>query len=215
MADADEKAYQQFLEGLVTGNRTVCRDIFKGWVDDDRSMMWLYEDVIRRALYTIGDRWERGEISVATEHLATAIAESLLNLIYPRLFQRPSANRSVVVACSANEYHQIGGKMVADFFELHGWRSLFLGANTPMPDLLKNIGEQKPDALAFSLAVQFNFEVFLKQLRAVREAYPTLPILVGGQALSWGGGSRIEEIPNTHCLGSLVDLEKWICDHSR
>jgi hypothetical protein len=26
----------------------------------------------------------------------------------------------------ANEYHQIGGKMVADIFELNGWRGYFV-----------------------------------------------------------------------------------------
>ena len=77
-----------------------------------------------------------------TEHLATAISESLLNLTYPRLFAQPRNGKSAVVTCVSNEYHQIGGKMVADIFELNGWRGHFLGANMPEADLkLRGPGE--------------------------------------------------------------------------
>ncbi len=92
----------------------------------------LYMDLFQRSLYAVGELWELNKISVAREHLATAITESLLNLVYPRLFENTPTGKKVVVSCAANELHQIGGKIVADFFELNGWESHFLGANTPV-----------------------------------------------------------------------------------
>lgn len=124
-----EAVYQRYLEGLLTNNRHQCQINFVQWLEATPELRTLYEDLVRRSLYKVGELWEQGKISVATEHLATAISESLLNLTYPRLFAQPRIGKSAVVTCVANEYHQIGGKMVADIFELNGWRGYFLGAN--------------------------------------------------------------------------------------
>ena len=50
----------------------------------------------------------------------------------------------------------------------------------------------------------------LQTAAAVRKEFPTLPILVGGQAFRWGGRERTEEIEGVRHLGSLADLESWI-----
>ncbi len=85
---------------------------------------------MRRALYDVGELWEQGKISVAGEHLATAISEGLLHLSYPRLFAAPRSGRLAVVAASVGERHQFGARMVADMFELHGWRTFGTWAPT-------------------------------------------------------------------------------------
>jgi hypothetical protein len=46
----------------------------------------LYKDLFQKSLYRVGEVWEFNRISVAREHLATAITEGFLNLIYPMLF---------------------------------------------------------------------------------------------------------------------------------
>jgi methanogenic corrinoid protein MtbC1 len=118
-----EESYERYLEGLLTGDRQRCQECFEQWLAATPELRTVYEDLVQRSLYAVGEMWERGKVSVATEHLATAISESLLNLAYPRLFAAPRVARSVVVTCVANEHHPIGGKMVADLFELRGWRS--------------------------------------------------------------------------------------------
>jgi hypothetical protein len=100
--------------------------------------------------------------------------------------------------------------MVADLFELHGWRGHFLGANTPDKDLLDLIQDKQPDAVAFSLTMFFNLESLLRKASAVRAQFPAVPILVGGQAFRWGGGERVREIEGAHYLASLDELESWM-----
>jgi len=142
--------------------------------------------------------------------LASAISEGLLNLVTPRLIAMPKSGRSVVVSCTANEHHQIGGRMVADFFEMNGWRSYFLGANVPVADLIALIREKQPDAVALSLAIYFNLETLLDTVRAIRAASAAIPILVGGHAFEDGGREQVEQFPGVHLLGSLRDLEVWL-----
>jgi methanogenic corrinoid protein MtbC1 len=209
-----DAAYRRYLDGLLANDRQQCRLSFEQWLESDAGLRSLYEDLVRRSLYEVGDLWERGRISVATEHLATAVTESLLNLAYPRLFAQPRMGKSAVVACVANEYHQIGGKMVADLFELNGWRGYFLGANTPVRDVKELIAAKRPDAVALSVAVAFNLDTLVTVATEIRAAFPELPILVGGQAFRWGGRERVERLSGVRFLASLDELEAWIKDHS-
>jgi methanogenic corrinoid protein MtbC1 len=207
---APEIAYRRYRDGLLANDRGQCRVTFEQWLDSDAELRGLYEDVVQRSLYEVGDLWERGHISVATEHLATATTESLLNLVYPRLFAQPRLGTSAVVACVANEYHQIGGKIVADIFELHGWRGYFLGANTPVRDVKALIEERRPDVVALSVTVAFSLDTLISAAAEIRAAFPDLPILVGGQAFRWGGRELAERVPGVRCLTSLGELEDWI-----
>ena len=86
------------------------------------------------------------------------------------------------MACVENEQHQVGIKMVADVFEMNGWESFFLGSGIPNAEFVRYIHEIKPDLIAISLSVYFNFNNLMKMLEILNGEFPDLPILVGGQA---------------------------------
>jgi methanogenic corrinoid protein MtbC1 len=152
---------------------------------------------------------------VAVEHLATAITERMLTLVHAQAFSGPPRDRSIIVACVADEYHQLGGRMIADFCEFRGWRGYFLGADTPLPDLLQMIEARRPTLLGLSLSVYSNLPALLRALQAVRAAYPDLPILVGGQAFRWGGLAAVQAFPSVFHVPSLDELERLLLTHER
>lgn len=205
-----EESYQTYLAALRSGNREQCRACFELWLAATPDLRVVYEGLVQRALYAVGDLWEQGEVSVATEHLATAISEGLLNLSYPRLFASPRKGLTAVVAATASEQHQLGAKMVADVLELHGWRAHFVGANTPQPDLLDLLHQVNADAVALSLTVYSNLPALLRTTTAIRANFPDLPVVVGGQAFRWGGRERVEQIAGVRCLATLADMESWL-----
>jgi methanogenic corrinoid protein MtbC1 len=207
---SQEETYRRYLDGLLTNNRQQCQECFELWLAATPELQSIYDDLVRRSLYEVGELWEQGKISVATEHMATAISESLLNLTYPRLFAQPRNGKSVVVSCVANEHHQIGGKMVADIFELHGWRGYFLGANTPVADLIAFIEDKQPDAVALSLAIVLNLDRLNRTVAEIHSAFPKLPVVVGGQALRWLEIEQVETLPGVRALKTLGELEAWI-----
>jgi MerR family transcriptional regulator, light-induced transcriptional regulator len=205
-----ETAYAEYLEALLQGDRPVCSRIVQDRFSAGAELKDLYVNLFQRSLYQVGDLWEQHRVSVAVEHRATAITERIMTIVQPAIFSGEPRQRSIIVACVADEFHQLGGRMVADLAELHGWRGHFLGANTPVEGLLQMIDQQKPEMLGLSFTVHFNLPALVKALDAVAGSFPGLPVLLGGQALRerWGGAAALRRYPDLRPVVTLDELER-------
>ena len=202
--------HKEFLDLLVMGNRIGCSEFVLKQLDNNVSIKSIYEDIIKNALYEVGELWEYNKISVATEHLASAIVETIINVLYYRVISHEKNNKKIVVACVENEFHQIGIKMVSDMFEMHGWTTNFLGANTPTHELINFTRTTKPDLLALSLSIYFHVPILEKMLQTIRKEFPDLPILVGGQAFRNGAKEVLLKYDNVTYLPDLHSVEIFI-----
>lgn len=201
---------KRYLENLLIGDRLACSAISKEYLSLNYSITDLYENIFKPALYEIGYLWETNQISVAAEHLATAITEGILNELFEQLVSKKRMNKKVVVACVEKELHQVGIKMVADTFEMMGWESFFLGGGIPLSELIRYIKDVKPDILAISLSVYFNFTNLVKMLESLREEFPDLQIIIGGQAFRYESSQLAERFGNVVLLSDLYLLKKYI-----
>ncbi|MFH0995228.1 MAG: cobalamin-dependent protein [Pseudomonadota bacterium] len=205
-----ESLYQNYFNSLLAGKRSECHDIVQNLLDAKIDIKVLYSDLFQRSMYSVGELWENNRITVANEHLATSITESLLNLAYPFVFATERTGRKAVISCSANEFHQVGGKMVADVFELNGWDGHFLGANSPAEDMVRFIQDVRPDVIGLSLAILTNIDHLKRSIEVVRADFPQIDLLVGGQAFRWGGIDTIRQYSCTEYIPSLSALEKML-----
>lgn len=205
-----DEQYAIYFEKLLEGDYEGCRAIVEEVLGSGTTVRDLYEDLFARSLHDVGDLWESNQISVAREHLATAVTERLMALVAPRIFAGEHLDRSAVVSCAANEIHQIGGRMVADILELNGWHAYFLGANTPPDDLASMLDEKLPDILALSVAIPSNLANLESAIQRVREARPALPIILGGQAFHHGGRDLPDRYQEVTLLESLAELETFV-----
>lgn len=204
----EQNSFEDFYNSLLAGDRSKSSAIASELLNYGISIKHLYEKIIRNSLYDIGKMWAEGKISVATEHMASAIVEAILNDQYPQISAMTKNNKTVIAACAENESHQIGLKMVADIFELNGWDAIFLGANTPKDDLLNFMKLRKPDALALSLSLDFNIPTINKTLESARNSFPAMPIIVGGQAFSRFNNFVLPD-SNTFLIKRLDDVEQF------
>ncbi|MFW6371304.1 MAG: cobalamin B12-binding domain-containing protein, partial [Bacteroidota bacterium] len=122
-----ESIYKDYQKQLLNGNRLACKDIVENLLKEGIQVRDIYLNLFQRSLYEVGALWEANKISVAIEHMCTAITESLINIVYPYLTPMPKVDKKAVVMCTPGEYHQIGARIVADYFELNQWDSYFLG----------------------------------------------------------------------------------------
>ncbi|MCX7913447.1 MAG: cobalamin-dependent protein [Thermodesulfovibrionales bacterium] len=143
-----------------------------------------YLKIVQPALYEIGNLWENGKISVAEEHLATAIVGRIMANIY-RKFPKKKGRLKAIVASSPNEYHELGGRIVADLLEMDGWDVHFLGANVPSDELIKLVKKIKPKIIGISVTMPFNIEkaeVLIKKIKGIETVKSK--IIVGGIAFN-------------------------------
>lgn len=205
-----DQAYPDYLRALLEGDKAACHQMVDALLEQDLDIKDLYIRLFQRSMYEVGKLWETGKISVAKEHVATAITETLLTLVYPRIFAAEHIGKSAVISCTANEYHQLGGKMVADLFELNGWDGHFVGSNTPVDGLLNLVEEKRPDVVGLSLSVYFNMPFLLRTADAVTTTFDGVHVIVGGHAFTWGGLSALRPYPGLTYVASLHDLETLI-----
>jgi MerR family transcriptional regulator, light-induced transcriptional regulator len=208
-----EEIYEQYLLNLLSGQRAQCARVVADLMNGGMPVKRLYTDLFQRSMYQVGELWEYNKISVSVEHLATSVTESLIAMTYPAIFGAEHVNKTAIVSCGSNEHHQIGARMVADIFELNGWNSHFLGANTPADDLIALVGDKKPDILALSLSVYHNLDPFVRTLEEVTAAFPDLPVLAGGQAFRWGGEDLGDQFPGVEVIRTIDELEARIRNH--
>jgi len=203
--------YDRYLDALLAGDGARCSREVTGLLEADVAIATLYTDLFQRSLYRVGELWETNRISVAVEHLATAITERLLAGVYPRLLSiRQPARHKAVVSCGVNEYHQVGARMVADVMELNGWDAWFLGASTPVNDLLGLIDDKKPDLVGLSLSMYFNIGPLKDLIQTLKAHYRQLDIFIGGQAFRWGGSDIAGQFANVTYVPSLDDLARTL-----
>lgn len=202
-----------FVAALIEGDREACERISQQVLSDTEPLR-LYLELFQPALYRIGDLWACSQISVAVEHRATAITEWLMNQVYPRFINPQRTGRRVILATVEEELHQVGVKMVADLFEHHGWDTHLPGAGCPTLQLLAVIDDLRPDALGLSCSVAWHFDTLQQMLRQLRDVWPDLPILIGGQALSQISDAALEGQDHTLWVSNLDQLEHWIIEQT-
>jgi len=205
-----QNTHKEFLNLLISGNRLMCSDFAQKYVNDNASIQGLYENILKKALYDVGELWEYNKISVATEHLASAIVEAILNEFYSKIILQKKINKTVIVACAENEFHQIGIKMISDVFEMNGWYAHFLGANTPTNELISFTKSIKPDMLAISISIYFHLPILENMIQRIRKEFPKLPILVGGQAFRHGGTEILLKYENVIFKSDINSAELLI-----
>lgn len=87
-------------------------------------------EVVLPYLHDLGDRWQRGEISVAQEHFASSLLRGRL-LGLARGWGRGLGPR-IVLACAPGEQHDLGLIAFGLALRGRGWRVVYLGADTPL-----------------------------------------------------------------------------------
>lgn len=208
-----EDLYLRFLDALLKGDRAACTLMVKELLSDNIDVKTLYIDLFQRSLYEVGNLWEQHKVSVTVEHIATAIVEHLLSIVYPVLISNIDNDsygggdkKVFMMSCVADEYHKVGARMVADIFELNGWESRYSGGNTPTDDLIPTVDGLKPDCMGLSLSIYSNLPKLMKTLDALRSSFPNLDILVGGQAFVWGDPGGVSKIKNVQYIPDLDRL---------
>ena len=181
---------------------------FRGLIeaeDKERAVSWAMEKIKSGSLKVVelytkilapalnGVDWcnEDDRICIWKEHVRTSIVRTILELCYPVVLRERDdrcggkIEKCVLVLCPPNEYHEIGAKMVADFFTIAGFNTVYIGANTPKKAVIAAIELNKPDYIAISVSNPYHVLSIQSIIKAIRTNpdIPPLKVIVGGSAI--------------------------------
>lgn len=173
---------QQYLRALLRGERQAASQMILSAVEQGTPLKGIYLHVFQRSQYEIGRLWMLNQVSVAQEHYCTAATQLIMSQLYSYIFATPKIGRRLVAACVGGELHEIGIRMVADFFELEGWDTYYIGANAPTATIISQIEFYRPDVVGLSVTMGFHRSAVQDLIQRIRttEVGSRLKILVGG-----------------------------------
>lgn len=176
------KLLEQYLEMLLNGDRHSAGKMIIEAVDNGISVKDIYLHVFQSSLYEIGRLWQENKITVAQEHYCTAATQMIMSQLYPYITRNEKSGHVIVATSVSRELHEIGVRMVADFFEMDGWNTFYLGANTPTESIVKTIINNKADLLLLSTTISSHIGELMDLIKNVRkcEECRNPKIIVGG-----------------------------------
>jgi len=174
-----------YLAALISSDREGARILLMGLLDKKVSIGDLYRYVFEPVLQETGRLWQIHQLSIAQEHYITAATQLFMTLLYDRMREekvQQRKDRYIITTSVSDEYHDLGIRMVSDFFEMDGWNTFYTGANTPARSVIKMIRDHHADAAAISCTMAFHIPRVFELIQGIR-ADPAISgtrILVGG-----------------------------------
>ena len=132
-------------------------------------------EVLLPYLRTLGDRWARGEVSVAQEHFASALLRGRL-LGLARGWGTGSGP-TLVLACPPGEQHDLGLIMFGIAASRRGRRITYLGQDTPFSTIEATIDAVGSELVVFAVVEGTSLG---QHARAIRALAKRVPVAVGG-----------------------------------
>lgn len=181
------KLARRYTDALLGGDRHTAAKFVKDAVENNMPVKDIYLGVFQPSQYEVGRLWLNNEISVATEHFCSASTQSIMAQLYPYIFSTNRVGRNLVAGCVGGELHEIGIRMVTDFFEMEGWDTYYLGANSPAKSVLNAIDEYEAHVVALSAAMPYHRNLLRQTIKEIRKssAGNNVKIMIGGNALNF------------------------------
>jgi PAS domain S-box-containing protein len=174
----------KFGDALRAGSRTTAEQVVDEALLAGVSPAGIHARIMEPALAHIGELWQGNAISVADEHLATAISQGLLIRLFDALgVRRPRSRERVLLAAVEGQHHVLGLRMVADVLEGAGFDVLFLGADVPLDALRGFIAEHQPAVIGLGCNFATDSSHLAEAIIAAHAVSLEPRIMLGGRAV--------------------------------
>jgi MerR family transcriptional regulator, light-induced transcriptional regulator len=183
---------REYAAAVLAGDEVAAELVIRRAMKARVSTQEIDDEIIAPALWLVGELWERGEISIADEHVATEISLRVLALQREAgRVARSRAGRRVMLAAPSGELHVIALRMVGNVLREAGYRVLMLGPDVPPDALAAFAGRHRPDVVCLSATMPGGEDRVLIAIDAIQQAWAAAGFVVGGRGLT----SRVRTTP--------------------
>lgn len=183
IADPEDARLSVYISAALAGQRQAALNIVHEMLNEDATVVDVYCNLLQPAQYEIGRRWQENLITVAHEHMASAVTQYVVAQLYAELPAPETLRGNAVVTGVQGELHQLGANMVSDMWESNGWNVRFLGTQLPHSGIIDIVREHRADVLGISTTMLFNLDKVAQLIVDVRAAVDyEICVIVGGRA---------------------------------
>ena len=178
--EATKKSKQQLYKKLTQGNIEDSVKIYEDYVKIFNSSDF-FDKILRPVMYDIGEHWATNKISIATEHVASNIAQTLVRIIMDKV-SGSSKKKKILICVPVGEEHHLGCDVLETYLSIKGFKVYNMGTSMPTESILSFIENNKPDVVLLSITLEDNLSAGQRLVKKIKDQY-NIPILVGGFAL--------------------------------
>jgi methanogenic corrinoid protein MtbC1 len=177
---------QSYLEALIAADHEKAWTAITQAVVSGVSVQDIYLQVFQPVLRETGRLWQIRHLSIAQEHYVTASTQAFISQLHKQILSSDRKIRRrgkvLVAGCVSDELHDVGIRMVSDFFEFDGWDTYFIGGNTPAQSLLEAVRDRNADVVALSSTMVSHIPAVHYLIRSLHGDPKTrgVKIIVGG-----------------------------------
>ncbi|KFM18876.1 Methionine synthase protein [Marine Group I thaumarchaeote SCGC AAA799-P11] len=177
--DATKKSKQQLYKKLTEGNIQDCVKIYEEYIKIFNASDF-FDKILKPTMYKIGDDWATGKISIATEHVASNVAQTLVKIIMDQV--SATGNKKTALICvPLGEEHHLGCDVLETYLSIKGFKIFNMGTSMPTESILSFIDNNKPDVVLVSITLEDNLGAGQRLVKKIKD-HVDMPVLIGGYA---------------------------------
>lgn len=185
-SDAEKMEFtmkEKMLELLIRNDTNSLADIFDKY-SQIFGLVKFYERLLTPVMYKVGELWKEGRLDVATEHVCSSAAHTLVRIINERVSRVPVPNRKalkILICTPEGEYHSLGCMVIESFLRSKGYFVSNIAPSVPSDAFISFAGKFNPDLIMISITLGENIDASNKLINKILESRISFPpILVGG-----------------------------------
>jgi MerR family transcriptional regulator, light-induced transcriptional regulator len=192
-------------------------NIYNEYTKSVYSLLDFYEKILIPVLYKIGDQWAKGEIDVATEHVCSNVAITLIDLINLQNLNKKisksssstsstSTHKSIILCTPEGELHSIACKIIESLLLGKGYDVYNITSPLPTNSIESYyLDKINSSIIIISVTLKENINSSIRFVQQIRQSF-NIPIIIGGNAIKFASKSQIELIEQYDKV--YFDLEK-------
>ena len=145
--DAISNLSRLYVEPLLVGDRDACRKLIDAAQTGGLDCHTLLTQLVWPTMELLQSLYREDRISISSLNMATRLNRALTDQLCAKLDRKPSNGKKVLIFCGDDEPEELGGQICADLFEADGYTVRFAGGGVPEDEVLKLIGDMRPDLL--------------------------------------------------------------------
>jgi len=189
-------------------------NIYNEYTKSVYSLLDFYEKLLIPVLHKIGDQWAKGEIDVATEHVCSNAAITLIDLInqknlnkkISKISSSSSTHKSIILCTPEGELHSIACKTIESLLLEKGYEVYNITSPLPTNSIESYyLDKINSSIIIISVTLKENVNSSIRFVQQIRQSF-NIPIIIGGNAIKFASKSQIELLEQYNKV--YFDLEK-------